>query len=923
MNSYLKTLNLKFSCVFFIAYFALALGCGTPAISPSFVGRIANGEEAIPNSWPWMAFLIVKISNESSFFAGTILDHDTILTNAYFLDMVKNLSDVSVYVGLHNKSAAFESNGYSVSQIHIHPGYNNMTWQNDVAIIKLNNSLNFSDQVSSICLPSPNSHASVYGKEVVVTGWGFTESGNSSTLLRQAKLKILNETYLELMSMFFKEFIPSEQYAVIEDTSTDKVDTNTCSEDSGGPLLYFDGTRWTIYGVTSYLFTGPSNQCLPNVPSFHQSVPFHLDFISNFLNSTSISNSSTTISTTDSSTTSTSNSSITTQSTNSTTTTSILESSTTTKPSTSWSNFSTSSSVLGCGRSAISPSFVSRIINGEEAMPNSWPWMVFLKGKVSEGYIPCGGTILNQDTILTSAYCVYTLENPSNLSVLIGLHNRSSTSENNIFVASQINIHPEFNPNTGANDVAVIKLNNYLNFSDQVSPICLPSPNSHASVYGKEVVVTGWGFTESGNLADLLQQAKLKIFNETYLQLIEIIFQGVNFTQHYAVVENISKDNADTNACYGDSGGPLILFDGHKWTIYGIQSFQYVDSSGKCMTNLPVIYQSVPFHSDFINSFLNSIGNITTVSLSSTTTSTTLTNLTSTSNSPTTTTLATETNSTSNSRITTWITGDPHVSSYNKGYQICTFYELEFLCFNSSHLTIYCTDRILTERFVTVLSQIRIVYNVNGSSFSYLANNASFSSTFSNGKTFISDELNNTLFEILESTNDLKTFVDYPSNTHVFISSWNSFYSLTFRTTEELYFSSTGVLVDGCTESNEFNATTQLTKRATLAECEQSCQTFANNSVESVEMTKKNIFDICFFDCKQVGNTSFTQMLSQSIQAVRAIQQTDASSVNDSTSTTLTSTSTSTRATIKSSTFKLKPTAFFHFLIILFTFIFV
>ena len=172
------------------------------------------------------------------------------------------------------------------SNIYIHPQWDSNKIRNDVAIIKLKNSLTFSNQVSAVCLPSANSHTSLYGKDVIATGWGYIGDGNAPALLQQAKLKVANESYFDLLSNLFLSFIPTEQYAVIEDLPENNPDTNICSGDSGGPIVYFADGKWTVYGVTSYASVDDKGKCIPSNPSFFSSVPYYLDFINSFLSST-------------------------------------------------------------------------------------------------------------------------------------------------------------------------------------------------------------------------------------------------------------------------------------------------------------------------------------------------------------------------------------------------------------------------------------------------------------------------------------------------------------------------------------------------------------------------------------------------------------------------------------------------------------
>ena len=44
----------------------------------------------------------------------------------------------------------------------------------------------------------------------------------------------------------------------------------------------------------------------------------------------------------------------------------------------------------------------TKIINGEEAVPYSWPFAARMK---FNGFSGCGGTIVNQNFILTAAHC--------------------------------------------------------------------------------------------------------------------------------------------------------------------------------------------------------------------------------------------------------------------------------------------------------------------------------------------------------------------------------------------------------------------------------------------------------------------------------------------------------------------------------------
>jgi secreted trypsin-like serine protease len=177
-------------------------------------------------------------------------------------------------VRLHDSSTTpDDSDIFTVSTIEIHPEYDEDNIRNDVALIKLTESITFSDEVSAVCLPTANSHASLYGKTVVVSGWGLTQAGVIATNLQQATLKVVTDSNL---CATIPNYISDEQYCVIEDDASP--DTNVCSGDSGGPLVYFDGSKWTLYGITSYVLT-VNDACDSTQPSYFTSVPYYLNFI--------------------------------------------------------------------------------------------------------------------------------------------------------------------------------------------------------------------------------------------------------------------------------------------------------------------------------------------------------------------------------------------------------------------------------------------------------------------------------------------------------------------------------------------------------------------------------------------------------------------------------------------------------------------
>ena len=124
--------------------------------------------------------------------------------------------------------------------------------------------------------------------------------------------------------------------------------------------------------------------------------------------------------------------------------------------------------------------FNGKIVGGMIAT-SSIPWQVQVRG--SDGTF-CGGTILDEYTILSAAHCKLT----STTNIVAGATSVNSGSQT-IRVKNAIN-HPNYDSTTLAFDYSIAKLTSALSFNTNVKAACLPTANF---VPGNVAVASGWG----------------------------------------------------------------------------------------------------------------------------------------------------------------------------------------------------------------------------------------------------------------------------------------------------------------------------------------------------------------------------------------------------------------------------------------------
>jgi len=266
-----------------------------------------------------------------------------------------------------------------------------------------------------------------------------------------------------------------------------------------------------------------------------------------------------------------------------------------------------------CGSPAVKPDTSTNIIGGKTAIPYSWPWSAVFceKQRPGECNLQCGGTLISNQWIMTAGHCFDPNTNPAGYSFKLGVFNQTHNDEEGeqVLDISEFHIHPKYNGGGGqvppTFDISLAKLKTPVEFTDHISPVCLPEKDKDLPAAGTPLFLTGWGRTQNSvfvGASNTLQQVSVPVVPSDKCKRFL-------WDQEFDTIFCVGFDEGGKGSCSGDSGGPAVYQDpanNGQWTQIGITSFGKGSMFQPCSGEYSG-YSKVSKYIDFIHEYVKDL----------------------------------------------------------------------------------------------------------------------------------------------------------------------------------------------------------------------------------------------------------------------------------------------------------------------------
>ncbi|WP_181923773.1 S1 family peptidase [Streptomyces inhibens] len=215
------------------------------------------------------------------------------------------------------------------------------------------------------------------------------------------------------------------------------------------------------------------------------------------------------------------------------------------------------------------------VVGGDRADIKKYPWTVALTSSDDVKLPECGGTLVAPNKVLTASHCV----NPATvdqLRVVAGREDLRKTGEGTVRKVTKAWIHPKANTEgngaTYAHDLAVLTLNAPMPY--RTLPLATPAQQKLYEE-GTPNRVLGWGSTTGRDDDDRVPPLQTALIPNRGDEQCITAYGSRRYQKRYTMC--LGYPAGGVNACYGDSGGPVVV----KGRLVGV-----ISGGGSCTNRL-------------------------------------------------------------------------------------------------------------------------------------------------------------------------------------------------------------------------------------------------------------------------------------------------------------------------------------------------
>lgn len=209
------------------------------------------------------------------------------------------------------------------------------------------------------------------------------------------------------------------------------------------------------------------------------------------------------------------------------------------------------------------------VVNGTPITAADAPWQALLLINNGGSQSLCSGALISPTAILSVAHCLQGVS-PTAVQAWLGETRMSEAKPKDALPIAGVSVHPGYDANTLANDIAIIQLASPVDLTTGARVIGLPFGQDPASwpAAGTPATIAGWGATSTnGQSSDQLLRGSVQVLSGPGAPCGQY---GATFNAGLLICGGLPSGAVDT--CQGDSGGPFTVDNAGVTVLAGLTS---------------------------------------------------------------------------------------------------------------------------------------------------------------------------------------------------------------------------------------------------------------------------------------------------------------------------------------------------------------